>query len=146
MAINPLMILWLEDLARRRVLDGADSVIELGPQDVLADCRGTLEAVARRAIGSTADEVVAPLFAPDGAPLPGTQKLLYALFGLAEYHSIDFYNPLADFERDLNRPVDLGRTWPVVTNFGTAEHCFNIAACFETAHRLTAPGGRRASG
>lgn len=142
MAINPLMVLWFEHLTRLGALVEADSIIELGPQDVLATCRGTLSRVARRLFGVDAEVAIQGIF-PGGneAPPPGAQKALYSLFGLHEYHAIDFYNPAADFDRDLNHPVDLGRTWSVVSNFGTAEHCFNIGACFDTVHRLTAPGG-----
>lgn len=141
MSINPLMVLWLESLAQRGPLGPSGSVIELGPQDVQGACRATLEAVAGRLGGAAAAYL--PTIFPDGAkvPPPGAQKALYAMFGLGEYHSVDLYNAQADYDHDLNRPFEPGRTWSVVTNFGTAEHCFNIAACFETIHRLTEPGG-----
>lgn len=141
MSINPLMVLWLESLVRRGPLGPSGSVIELGPQDVQGVCRETLSAVAER-LGGGAASHLQTIF-PDGATVPpmGAQKALYAMFGLDEYHSVDLYNAQADYDHDLNRPFEPGRTWSVVTNFGTAEHCFNIAACFETIHRLTEPGG-----
>jgi len=47
----------------------------------------------------------------------------------------------ATFQQDLNRPLDLPRSYDVVINHGTAEHIFNVGMVFKSMHDATQPGG-----
>lgn len=42
---------------------------------------------------------------------------------------------------DLNQPIELDRQYDLCLNFGTAENIFNLYQFFQTAHKLTKPGG-----
>lgn len=142
MAINAVMTFWFSLLARRGAFDGLQSIIELGPQD-MQTTRAVVEQIARRHAADRVEETLAAFY-PDGgdAFAPDGQQTLYALFGLSPYQSIDVADARATYTYDLNEPVSRGQLQcDVVTNFGTAEHCFNIAAVFETVHNLLAPGG-----
>lgn len=142
MAFNPLMVLWLDMLAERGVFDGANSVIEMGPQTVMPSCYDALRLTAERRAGADADKFMRKMFPfGDANPASDGQKALYALFGLTDYHSIDYFDAQATYAYDLNYPINTSHSYAVVTNMGTAEHCFNVAANFETAHNLCAPGG-----
>jgi hypothetical protein len=71
----------------------------------------------------------------------GLAKACYAvMFAPAIVEAIDLHGPNAQ-KLDLNRPVDLPRTYDLCINHGTAEHIFNIAQVFRTMHDWTKPGG-----
>jgi hypothetical protein len=70
-------------------------------------------------------------------PKLGTTKELYQHYGYEEYLSLDVNEEMDAQIADLNHPVDLGRTFDLVTNNGTGEHIFNQAAVFENAHNLS---------
>jgi SAM-dependent methyltransferase len=57
------------------------------------------------------------------------------------YASIDILSPLATYNFDLNRPIDLKEEFDFTINFGTAEHVFNVLQFFKTMHERTKPGG-----
>lgn len=65
--------------------------------------------------------------------------------GCGRYESIDL-NGKATKLVDLNQPIppqiqyELDR-FDIVTNFGTSEHCFNLAQVWKTIHDLTKIGG-----
>ena len=142
MGINPIMAFWFSRLAQRGAFEGLRSIIDLGPQD-MRTTRAVIEQIVRRhADDGQVDEMMAA-FCPYGDDrfAPNSQERLYSLFGLAPYHSIDLSDNRATYAYDLNHPIAAGRQYDVVTNFGTAEHCFNIAAVFESVHNLLRPGG-----
>lgn len=142
MAINAVMTFWFSLLARRGAFDGLHSIIELGPQDMFTT-RAVIEQIARRHAADRVEETVAAFYPGGGEDFaPDSQQALYALFGLSPYQSIDVADARATYICDLNDPIARGQQqYDVVTNFGTAEHCFNIGAVFESIHNLLAPGG-----
>lgn len=75
-------------------------------------------------------------------PVYDTEQVLRGELGLLE---IEFADVVAHRgpERivDLNRHVEWGRTYDVVLDGGTAEHCFNIGQVFDNIHRAVRPGG-----
>lgn len=142
MAINSVMTFWFSLLAKRGAFDGLCSIMELGPQDMFTT-REVIAQIARRHAADRVEETVAAFYPGGGEKFaPNGQETLYALFGLTPYQSIDVADARATFTRDLNEPIAPGpQRYDVVTNFGTAEHCFNIGAVFESIHNLLTPGG-----
>ena len=55
--------------------------------------------------------------------------------------AIDLHGGADALKLDLNEPVDLGRRFDLVINFGTIEHVFNVARALQTVHDHTRPGG-----
>jgi SAM-dependent methyltransferase len=140
MGINPLMLAWLDRLAESGVFRGATSLFELGPQDLFVS-RRQLEHVAMRRLPEAAvARIIKRVFeyCPSDTQ---NQRAFYQIFGFADYESCDANDKRAEHRIDLNAPLPpLGR-FDCVTNFGTAEHVFNIGVVFASVHQLLAPGG-----
>ena len=69
-------------------------------------------------------------------------KAFYAdWFSPSDSVAIDMNGSENALRLDLNQPIDLGRTLGVVINHGTAEHIFNVAEVFRTAHNHCAANG-----
>lgn len=66
-----------------------------------------------------------------------TTKEFYASLGCQDYVALDVNDEHDATIADLNFPVDLGRTFDLVTNSGTGEHIFNQYAVFKNAHDLS---------
>lgn len=122
MAISNLVSRWLDEIADKRVFLDRD-VLECGPQDISCDA-SAIEKISKKWKSEVTDA-----------------KSLYYAFGATGYRSIDLFDSRAEYRWDLNRRVDSFEKFGVVTNFGTAEHVFNIGMFFENVHRLTADGG-----
>lgn len=71
------------------------------------------------------------------------ESLIERYFGATSVSSLDFSDfEGATFTGDLNGPVDLGRQFRTVVDFGTSEHVFDVASSFRNAVRLCEAGGR----
>lgn len=69
-------------------------------------------------------------------------KIIYGIFfSHKRIVSIDLHGTSAAKQLDLNQPIDLGETFNVTINNGTAEHVFNVAQVFKTMHDHTAVNG-----
>lgn len=141
MAIGTIHGDWLSRLATRRQLPEVASWIDLGPQDVQLPRPSLLSLAARHKSQADAVRLVDGMFA-DGRVRRDAQLEFYGMFGARSYTSIDLDDPIAVHRLDLNRPVpeSIGQ-FAVVTNFGTAEHVFNIGQLFATIHDLLKEGG-----
>ena len=116
----------------RRSLPENASVLEFGAQDISADPSSTANMVAARGFGKV-DRI-------------STATELYNQMGFASYDAIDINGGAGNVHAfDLNRDVvseyKFERTFDLVTNLGTLEHCFDQAAGFRNMHRLTKTGG-----
>jgi SAM-dependent methyltransferase len=147
MAISSLMVHWLEHLANNHdVLKNAD-ILEFGPQE-LTTSRVVCNSVAKRLIGENdAIKVISKIFDNErvtnefvSCELP-FQKDFYSIFGAKSYASLDLFNKLADYDYDLNYFIPIFKKFDVITNFGTAEHCFEVGKVFKSAYRILKPGG-----
>lgn len=131
------MLSWFADLHARGAFAGLRSLLELGPQDltlnkrILSDC---LARIARRPVS------LAPYFDGD-VPNPIGARALYRELGVTEYFSLDLDDERADFRLDLNSATALPRKFDIITNFGTAEHVFNIANVISFIHNHLEVGG-----
>jgi SAM-dependent methyltransferase len=140
MVMSCVMVHWLERLANKGVLKPGQSMLEFGPQDV--DIRPPLLlAVASRLLGK--EEAARRIAAAyDGDAFRSTdQAKFYALFGITKYRSLDPFDKRSEYRYDLGVKVPIFSTFDVVTNFGTAEHVFNIDNVFKTAYDLLPVGG-----
>ena len=141
MTMSCLMLHWLERLRHAGIIVPNASMMEFGPQD-LDIPKNIVEASARRMMpaGRVAERMDA-IFDGWGNPHRACQADFYSLFGVTRYVSSDPFDSRADYRYDLNYFFPHFRRYDLVTNFGTAEHVFNIPAVFRTAHRLLRTGG-----
>lgn len=137
MAISNPMLSWFADLHARGAFAGLRSLLELGPQDLTLNKRILSDCLARIAGGPVS---LAPYFDGD-APNPIGARALYRELGATEYFSLDLDDERADFRLDLNSVTALPRKFDIITNFGTAEHVFNIANVISFIHNHLEVGG-----
>jgi SAM-dependent methyltransferase len=141
MAISPLVVAWLSNLTSQQVLRGG-TVLEMGPSDLILYTPEAIEFYIRRHL--PADRVgatMARLFDDQGQFRREEIGTLYSVFGYTEYRSIDLGDTRADWQLDLNYPIDIPEKFDAIANFGTAEHIFNISEVFRSMHVLLRPGG-----
>src|SRR5258705_5785987 len=141
MAIGGIHTEWLFRVTRKAGFANRRSLLDLGPQDIQTS-RAYLMASIARNLDCDPTTAAAAIFDGD-RPRRDCQKSYYSLFGIHEYRSADLHDDRADYRLDLNRPVTDANlpTFDVVTNFGTAEHVFDVAQVFASMHELLAPGG-----
>jgi hypothetical protein len=139
MAIGCVHTEWLFRVRRKGAFAGRRTLLDLGPQDVQAS-RAYLGDSINRNLSINPTKLLAALCDGD-QPRRDCQREYYALFGPTIYSSADLDDDRADYRLDLNNPVADLPLFDVVTDFGTAEHVYNIAQVFDTMHRLLVPGG-----
>lgn len=140
MVMSCLIVHWLERLTRKGVLKPGQSMIEFGPQDI--DIRPAfLSAVISRLRGDEeAERLISEVY--DGESFKAEdQAKFYSIFGITKYCSMDPFDRRSRYHYDLNFSVPIFSRFDVVTNFGTAEHVFDIANVFKTAFDLLPVGG-----
>ena len=140
MGINTLQVAWFSRLARKGILAPGQSVLEFSPQDLVTSRR----AVRQYALRHNPSDVVEPLLDRifDGeSPRATGISAFYQLFGATRYRSADLLDGRADWRLDFNEVVRLPERFAVVTNFGTAEHVFNVGNVFRSMHDALRPGG-----
>ena len=131
MGINAEFVKLVADLRSRKLLSG-DSVVEIGAQDV-----------------SVAGEVVSKILADDYFKVGHEKKInasnLYLHLGFTQYTAIDASGGggalVFDLNKDIREHYKYAESFDLVTNLGTAEHCFNQYAVFKNLHDLCKPGG-----
>ena len=131
MGLNAEMVQIVAEHRRQRDLS-AGAVLEFGAQDLCAD-----------------PQVVAHVLSEAGFKLPArpisTAREMYAVLGLGEYSSIDATGQddalVYDLNQDLATTFGFSRQFDLVTNLGTAEHCFNQYQVFKNLHDTCRPGG-----
>jgi hypothetical protein len=139
-AINALQVGWLSQLARKGILRPGDSMVEFSPQDVIAS-RQAVENYGRRHQGpETLAKLMDEIFDGEKPRATGIPAF-YRLFGIEHYRSTDLLDSRATWIRDFNHLVKLPEQFRVATNFGTAEHVFDIGQMFRSMHDALAPGG-----
>jgi SAM-dependent methyltransferase len=141
MAITPIIIAWMSNLTSRGVLQGG-AMLEIGPSDLILYTPEAIEFYLRRHVpADSVGSVMDKLFDSQGVFRRDEIGTLYSVFGYAKYRSIDLGDSRADWRCDLNHPVDIPERFDTITNFGTAEHIFNIAEVFRSMHVLLRKGG-----
>jgi SAM-dependent methyltransferase len=131
MGINAEFVSLVAGLRRSGTLNG-DTVIELGAQDVCV-----------------VDDVVASILNSSGMPKVARKiacaQDLYAPLGFSHYKAIDASGEngalVFDLNNDLREQYEFTESFDLVTNLGTAEHCFDQRAVFANIHNLCKVGG-----
>jgi len=140
MAISYYLAAWLHQLCGSKLsMDGA-SLVEIGPQDI-AISPEVMKIIASRRLGFLRLSPTMKRIYYGSDAKPDAQAAFYSVFGVRTYSSIDRYDKRADYPYDMNSPVPVPERFDVVTNFGTAEHVFNVFQFFDNVHRLLKPGG-----
>jgi len=133
------MASWLDEIAGSKLqMENAD-LLEIGTQDLSIPYE-LLDDIVRRRAGIDSEPVLREMYA-NNAFQPGAQEKFYRLLGVASYASIDLHDSRADIRHDMNLPLNVERQFDVITNFGTAEHIFNVFQFFDNVHRLLKAGG-----
>ena len=138
--INTLQIAWLSRLADKGIISPGQSIVEFSPQDVYSTRPALKKYALRHNRPETVDPLLDDIFDGD-TPRSDRIPAFYRLFGIAHYRSTDLLNSRVDSIRDFNEPVQLREQFDLATNFGTAEHVFNIAQLFHSIHEAIRPGG-----
>lgn len=133
----------LLELYNRKLLEDKTSVLDIGSQELhltLLDFTSLIEAAG------ILDYDAAPF--SDLEHYPGVPRLsaapFYNLLGLSRYKSIDINEDYGAIPLDLNYPLEdtsLYNSFDVVTDFGGAEHVFNMPEVYRSIHRLCKPQG-----
>src|SRR4051794_22088398 len=113
------MVHWLARLHKKRAFSDADSIIELGPQDIMTTAEIFQSALGPLFDKATMTDLLGEMF-EDRRPTYFAQRSLYRRFGLTDYNSIDMFDPRANWRLDLNHPCRLPRQFSIVTNFGSS--------------------------
>jgi SAM-dependent methyltransferase len=131
MGINAELVRLVADLRSRNVF-GGDSVIEIGAQNVC---------VAPEVVSKILDHYHIKVSQLETS----SASDLYLHFGFNRYTCIDATGGRGALVFDLNKDVredyQFVETFDLVTNLGTAEHCFNQFSVFKNLHDLCKPDG-----
>jgi SAM-dependent methyltransferase len=135
-----LMVCWLDQLAQKGAFAPGSAMVEIGPQDITTPRDAVLKIAQARRGDPFAAKIVDEIF--DGAQArPTCQASFYSIFGIEKYAAIDPFDSRAEYAYDMNFPVPLQGRFDVVTNFGSAEHVFNVCQFFRNIHDMLRPGG-----
>jgi SAM-dependent methyltransferase len=140
-AINLITLAWMERLVARNVLRGG-AILDLGPQDLYACPRRSVQRIAEHLHPPLdAGVFLSDIFYDQTFRQLGGTRALYRMLGFEHYRAVDLTDSRADWRVDLNAPEPLPETFDVITNFGTAEHVFDIARVFRFVHDTLKVGG-----
>lgn len=147
MAITSLEYAVFKTLAQRKLFPANPRVIELGHSNWYGDVPASGLMAGARDLGREA--IANRIFDEMAKSTPDLYALsslfLHTFLGPHDYRSIDPGEQGSTYKFDLNKPIPDGNDgifWNDLTiNIGTAEHVFNVAQFFQTAHDLTKIGG-----
>jgi SAM-dependent methyltransferase len=140
MAINTLQVAWFSRLAKKGILVPGQSVIEFSPQDILSSRQAVRQYGLRHNPPDVVERLLEGIFDGESVRPTGIPEF-YRMFGATRYRSMDLIDARADWRLDFNEVVRLPEQFTVATNFGTAEHVFNIGNVFHSIHDALRPGG-----
>jgi len=114
-------------LSEKGILKSLKNVCELGSQETKPTELKSLFASIRRKSPSKSYSA----------------KQFYASLGINRYCSIDLNGHAHKFDLNLSlrKHYKFSKTFDLVTNFGTSEHCFDQSVVFRNIHNLCANGG-----
>ncbi|MFC6283174.1 MULTISPECIES: hypothetical protein [Polaromonas] len=131
MGINAELVSLVARMRSDSILLG-DTVIEIGAQDVCVAPEVICQIAAKYILEKSKADIV-------------NAKELYALLGFANYKCIDASGGndalLMDLNKDIREEYGFFESYDLVTNLGTAEHCFNQFTVFKNLHDICKRGG-----
>jgi hypothetical protein len=136
MALNPLKICWLEYLYKNDLFKNKKSLLDLGPQDLTTNKNYIVKILSYRFNSNKLENILSNIYEEDGTIKKGFQPFFYSLWGIENYFSLDYNDSRANYIYDLNKVNNFNMHFDVITNFGTAEHIFNIGTFYENLHNL----------
>lgn len=140
MAINSLQVAWLSRLVGKGIISKGQSIVEFSPQDIVAPRAAVRQYGLRHKPAVVVDGLLDEIF--DGEkPRPDGIPAFYRLFGVERYRCTDLLDTRVNWKHDFNRYVMLPEQFDLATNFGTAEHVFNIGELFHSIHDTLRHGG-----
>jgi SAM-dependent methyltransferase len=132
MGINSELIRLVADYRNRNLITGK-SIVEIGAQSVCAAPEIVSQILNEYRMGNRNLDPI------------DTAIRIYAQMGFSKYTCIDANGQhgalVFDLNNDLREYYKFKEIYDVVTNLGTAEHCFNQYAVFKNLHNLCRPGG-----
>lgn len=156
MAIVRLHVPWYEEILR---IDGllADPTLLFGMQPMWIDpiyFTSIPKALRSRQLKSkvlrhtkdlvlkAAGRMPPSIRVPPSYNVAGLSELLSAR-GVKEIDVLDLFDPRADLQLDMNKPIatDLHERYSTVIDVGSIEHVFDTRQCIENCLRLVRPGG-----
>ncbi|MES9994620.1 methyltransferase domain-containing protein [Desulfovibrio aminophilus] len=121
----------------------ADSVLELGTQELHLTFDTFDSAINAYCIpGYVADDFLPWEWETHGRCRYASE--FYKLLGFKKYTCLDMNSEHDAMPHDLNYPFEDRSLWnqfDLVTDYGCAEHAFNVSEAFRTMHRLCKPNG-----
>lgn len=131
---------WLITLKKRGFFTNRNSILELGPQDISPQINP--EVLLRRFKNFLDCDFQVNKIYKDKDFIKGAQIFFYKSLGLDNYHSFDIADTTSSTKVDLNEPLrNFNKKFDIITNFGTAEHVFNIGQVFKTIDELISDNG-----
>lgn len=131
MGINAELVRLVAGLRSQNILAG-NSVIEIGAQDVCV-------------LAEVVEKILADYHLRACPNKPSKAADLYSCLGFDHYICIDANGSngslVFDLNEDLCEHYQFVETFDLVTDLGTAEHCFNQLAVFKNLHNLCKPDG-----
>lgn len=124
-------------------LSGKNSIVELGSQELHLPFDDFEEAVCGFGVPTFEPEDFMPWEWENRGKCCYADKF-YSLFGLNEYKCFDMNGENSAIVHDLNEPFEQNEyfeRFDVVTDFGCAEHVFNVSEVFRTMHKVCKPNG-----
>jgi SAM-dependent methyltransferase len=140
MGINTFTVAWLSRLRSRQILKPGQSIIEFSPQDVMSSRAAVSHFALKHNSATQAEALIEQIYDGEQFRRNG-MAAFYRLFGIEQYRSADLLDDRADWKYDFNVPFRLSEQFDIATNFGTAEHVFNIGNVFLSMHDVLRPGG-----
>lgn len=137
-AVEVILGLWREGLFPKH-----GKVLELGSQQLLHTLNDFERAVTAYGVEGYRREDFEPWEWENRGKCVYADKF-YKLLGLDEYMCFDINGENHAIAHDLNFPFEDRSHWnkyDLVTDFGCAEHIFNVSEPFRTMHNVCRPGG-----
>lgn len=141
MGISKEMVEFNLKLFKQGIFKGFNSVMELGAQDLQFDPSIMYKILKQELGGDQANNSEIEILIQKDLKL--NEKVdaawLYRQLGFAQYHCIDANGQHNAYILDLNFPVpeDHKGQYDLITNYGTAEHVFNVYQFFKNVHDLS---------
>lgn len=137
-AIQVVLGLWKDEH-----FSGMESVLEIGSQQLHLRFDDFSDAVTAYGVEGFVPEDFMPWDWENRGACQYADKF-YKLLGMGKYACFDMNAENNAISHDLNLPFEDRTHWgayDLVTDFGCAEHVFNVSEVFRTMHNLCRPGG-----
>ena len=147
MALTKMEIGFYQRALRAGTIPACEEILEFGESAVVREPLALLDLLAdvvpeqRLAEAKSAIEAAERSITKYRRAFGSARALYRAIFGPHTYLAVDLALGPGRLCADLNRPLNLGRTFSATINNGTSEHIFDQARVFQFVHDHTRVGG-----